>query len=280
MYGGIEWSPDGTRLLAVRQQSPERPGIALVVLDASGAVASTIAVKAWHARWSPDGSRIAFLRVERGFGRSLFVASSDGPAVTRVASHLRMGDPPFSWSPSGSELVHASDDNANLYVADATGRRAPRRLATAPDGNLGASPLWSPDGSLIAFTTGGRVYVVQADGTQARGVAGGYGMAWSPDGKALAVVGPAGGTWGDVSVVRADGTGLHRVARCACTLRGPGFSQSVAWSSDGSRIAYVSGAGTTVSTVRPDGTGTTVVATFAGHWRAGLPLWRPDHSGS
>jgi Tol biopolymer transport system component len=51
-------------------------------------VASTIAVKAWHAGWSPDGSRIAFLRVERGFGRSLFVASSDGPAVTRVASHL------------------------------------------------------------------------------------------------------------------------------------------------------------------------------------------------
>src|SRR5262249_4533264 len=118
---------------------------------------------------------------------------------------------------------------------------------------------------------------------------------WSPDGKRLAIVVPAGAATGtgdvqtgvvaaDVSVVNADGTGLHRIARCRCDLRGsrPDFYESVAWSLDGTRIAYISGRGNTVSTIRPDGTGATVVATqpargVTGYWYPSVPLWRPSH---
>ena len=108
----------------------------------------------------------------------------------------------------------------------------------------------------------------------------GYAIAWSPDGKLLALAGPAGPTWGDVSVVNPDGSGLRRIARCRCGLRGPGSSQSVAWSSDGTRIAYISARGNTVSTIRPDGSAAAVVATRAargltGYWYPSLPLWRP-----
>jgi Tol biopolymer transport system component len=118
---------------------------------------------------------------------------------------------------------------------------------------------------------------------------------WSPDGKRLAIVVPAGAATGigdavtgvvasDVFVVNADGTDLHRIAHCHCDLRGPrpDLYESVAWSLDGTRIAYISGRGNTVSTIRPDGTGATVVATqpargVTGYWYPSVPLWRPSH---
>jgi hypothetical protein len=54
----------------------------------------------------------------------------------------------------------------------------------------------------------------------------------------------------------------------------------VAWSLDGTRIAYISGRANTVSTIRPEGSGATVVATQAARGPGGprYPsslLWRP-----
>jgi Tol biopolymer transport system component len=111
---------------------------------------------------------------------------------------------------------------------------------------------------------------------------GGRPYEWSPDGKRLAIVVPTGPRSRDISVVNADGTDLHRIARCRCDLRGSApISESVAWSHDGTRIAYISGRGNTISTIRPDGTGATVVATqpargVTGYWYPSFPLWRPS----
>jgi hypothetical protein len=85
-------------------------------------------------------------------------------------------------------------------------------------------------------------------------------------------------------VVNADGTDLHRIARCRCDLRGgPPISESVAWSLDGTRIAYIGGRGNTISTIRPDGSGATVVAAqsargVTGYWYPRSPLWRPTRT--
>jgi Tol biopolymer transport system component len=283
-YGGVDWSPDGSKLLA-RRWGPER---GLVVINTNGKVTATIGRRALDGRWSPDGTRIAFVQREPEAGRVLFVASSDGRTATRIAARLPVfGDPAFSWSPDGTELAYAGQGAARLFIADSSGRRAPRPVAIATGGRPAmkvATVQWSPDGSLIAFTSLGSareaVYVVRRDGTAPRHVADGYAIAWSPNGRLLAFAGPAGPTWGDVSVVNPDGTGLRRIARCRCGLRGPGSSQSVAWSSDGTRIAYISARGNTVSTIRPDGSGAAVVATqgprgLTGNWYPSLPLWRP-----
>jgi Tol biopolymer transport system component len=151
---------------------------------------------------------------------------------------------------------------------------------------------WSPDGSLIAFVShddvGWHLDVASPDGRSFRRVAddpfywGPY--EWSPDGKRLAIVVPTGPRSRDVSVVNADGTDLHRIARCRCDLRGSApISESVAWSLDGTRIAYISGRGNTISTIRPDGTGATVVARqpargVTGYWYPSSPLWRPTRA--
>lgn len=285
-YFGVEWSSDGSKLLAMRFRSPERGVSELVVIDANGKIGPTIARNPLEAGWSPDGSRVAFVRHEPGVGRVLYIASNAGREVTRVAAHLQIPGG-FSWSPDGTELAYAGHGSSGLFIVNANGRRVPRSVGFA---GAGASYThvgivrWSPDGALIAFISGGHLEVIRSDGGSLRRVADGYDFAWSPDKSALAVVGPAGGrTWADVSLVRPDGAGLHRIARCRCGLRGPGASQFAAWSSDGTRISYISRRGNTVSTIHPDGTGATVVATQAarapplsGDWYPAMPLWRPS----
>jgi dipeptidyl aminopeptidase/acylaminoacyl peptidase len=359
LYAGLEWSPDGSKLLALRWGYGVR---ALEVTDETGKVVWTVDQRyASDGRWSPDGTRIAFVHVRpeptpasTPGDQVLFVASSDGRLRTRIAAHVRE----FSWSPDGTKLAYPAcarrcgpsraEGAHRLVIADATGRRAPhpvpipkgagapgrtlRDVQWSPDGSLIAfvsndedgmhlnvvhpdgsslrrladwapglmlgSVKWSPDGSLIAFVShddvGMHVDVVRPDGSLLRRVADGgpfltpWGppgtFDWSPGGKRLAIVVPTGPRSRDVSVVNADGTDLHRIARCRCDLRGGSpSSDSVAWSLDGTRIAYISGRGNTVSTIRPDGTGTTVVATqpargVTGYWYPSFPLWRPTRT--
>lgn len=268
MYNGIEWSRDGSKLLALRWGSPR----ALVVIDAKGTVGPTLA-QALDGRWSPDETRLAFVRHKQGRGRVLFLARSDGRAPIRMATHLGG----FSWSPDGTRLAYTRADASGLFIAPASRRAAPRHVATAAAAPslLGRDVQWSPDGSLIAFATGGGVFVVRPDGRSLhRVVAGGYQIAWSPDSKMLALVAGL-----DVLVVRAGGGGLRRIAHCTCTFRGA-TGTSLAWSPDGSRIAYISGRGNDVSTARPDGSSATVVAPRAvpgpSGLAAGWPLWRPS----
>jgi Tol biopolymer transport system component len=351
LYAGLDWSPDGSKLLALRWGYGVR---ALEVTDETGKVVWTVDPHADDGRWSPDGTRIAFVHVhptpgpfvhpEPGLDHVLFVASSDGRLRTRIAAHVRE----FSWSPDGTKLAYAAcarlcgpsraQGAHGLVIADATGRRAPHPVPIptgagapgltltdvqwSPDGSLIAfvshddvgmhlnvvhpdgsslrrvadgdwfSVRWSPDGSLIAFVShddvGTHLDVVQPDGRSLRRVAdvGPFvDFEWSPDGKRLAIVVSAGPRSADVSVVNADGTDLHRIAHCRCDLHGPrvDFYESVAWSLDGTRIAYISGRGNTVSTIRPDGSGATVVATqpargVTGYWYPSFPLWRPTRA--
>jgi Tol biopolymer transport system component len=345
LYGGVEWSPDGSKLLAVRWGYGLR---ALEVTNETGKVVWTVDDRyVSDGRWSPDGTRIAFVHIypEPAFDYVLYVASSDGRLRTRIAAHVRE----FSWSPDGTKLAYPAcarpcgptreEGPHRLVIADATGRRAPHPVPLATGAGAPGRTLtdvqWSPDGSLIAFVShddvGNHLNVVHPDGSSLRRVADGDDLTrvrwspdgsliafvsrddvgwhldvahpdgssfrrvaddpfywgpyeWSPDGKRLAIVVPTGPRSRDVSVVNADGTDLHRIARCRCDLRGAApISESVAWSLDGTRIAYISGRGNTVSTIRPDGSGATVVATqpargVTGYWYPSSPLWRPTRT--
>jgi Tol biopolymer transport system component len=284
-FFGVDWSPDGSKLLTFRQGSSP----ALVLVDRDGHVGPTVAVGASIGRWSPDGSRIAFMRDTPGAGNAIWVVESDGTNPTLVAPFGTREPGSFSWSPDGRQIVYAGSDDAELLIADASGLDTPEaiRFRQSEDfqpGTAFAQPQWSPDGSLIAFRTGGNVYASRPDGTGARrlGAGNGYGLAWSPDSRWMAFAGPAGPrTFGNLTVVGRDGSRLHRMARCSCTLRGPGFAWSFAWSSDSTRLAYVGGRGNEIMTMRLDGTGATSVLTGPSqgptrNWYPWSPIWRPD----
>jgi TolB protein len=86
--------------------------------------------------------------------------------------------------------------------------------------------------SELAFTRGGNVWTIGADGTRARLLLrAAYAPAWSPDGSRLAFVSRRSGDE-EIYVAKADGTGVTRLTKL------PGADLSPAWSSDGRRLTW------------------------------------------
>jgi hypothetical protein len=135
----------------------------------------------------------------------------------------------------GARVIYAL--NSNL--------RARKRLT---DPALNADyPVWSPDGSKIAFIAdpcdclSEQLWVMNADGSGARMLAPDAGTggqldvkpSWSPDGTRIAFVGGwQNGEWA-IATINADGTGRQNV-----TAPNAAAYESPAWSPDGSQIAF------------------------------------------
>ncbi len=146
---------------------------------------------------------LAVLGLGWWFGRSS-EPSVEGPPLTSVpfTSLAGMESQP-AFSPNGEDVAFvwngAQQDNYNIYVKR-LGSESPLRLTTHPDADF--SPTWSPDGREIAFARRSanhkEVIVVPALGGPERKLADFEGfpfrprvrgvLAWSPDGKFLAVL--------------------------------------------------------------------------------------------
>ena len=135
--------------------------------------------------WSPDGTRIAFLR-----GGVLHTMAADGSDMRLIAPgfYAASWESP-AWSPDGTRLAfHVWEDEVKevaLYVVDADGSNL-RRVAPS----RGGVPKWSPDGRRLAFTgEGARAHVVGIDDDEPEVFLRNYRgpMLWSPDGSELLV---------------------------------------------------------------------------------------------
>jgi Tol biopolymer transport system component len=135
-------------------------------------------------------------------------------ATVAPASASPVPEPPELW------VMNADGTDQRLLVSDA---------------DWSPHPSWSPDARFLAYTANhGKISVVPADGSaQAVTIASGDHADWSPDGSSIAFVHtPAGnGAPGTLYVSRPDGSAMTPVAADAA----PG---GVAWSPDGTRIAY------------------------------------------
>lgn len=107
-------------------------------------------------------------------------------------------------SPDGSRVAYLR--GGTLYVAaTAAAPLAPERAIAAgidPSSDDGVGPVWSPDGTGIAISTGNSILVVKADGSGSRFLAQGANPSWSPDGKTIAF-----DREGRVRTISADGSG-------------------------------------------------------------------------
>ena len=200
------------------------------------------------ARWSPDGTRIAFRSVRDTLIReglrerttNIYLLDSDGTNEVRLTGGPGpVGCP--SWSPDGSRIVYSRREpsgSENIFVI-ATDGSSDIRLTDDTPGS--AFPEWSPDGSTILFTStreGGRyprLYRMDPDGSNRQ-------------------------PFLDV-----------------CPL----YVSNVRWSPDGSRIAFnCSGEyNTLIQTVRIDGSDPrtiSIVASKPPYTADAVPVWAPD----
>jgi eukaryotic-like serine/threonine-protein kinase len=104
-------------------------------------------------RWSPDGSRIAFMAWEPGKPEKIFLISAAGGNAQEVMTEGRSEADP-TWSPDGNSLAFGrlpfqefgSSASVAIHVLDLKNRQ----VSTVPGSEGLYSPRWSPDGRYLA----------------------------------------------------------------------------------------------------------------------------------
>ncbi len=217
--------------------------------------------------WSPDGSKIAF-RSARDGNYEIYTMNGDGSGVARLTNDAAEDEYP-AWSPDGSRIAFSSKraGNYEIYLMNTDGSGLTR---LTNDSDWDNQPAWSPDGSKIAFSSfrdgNGEIYVMNADGSAVTRLTNSsshdHSPAWSADGSIIAFT-----SNGSIFVMKADGSGAMRVIEAA--------ANNLAWSPDGSRIAFdeIRGGNSHIYSMNADGSSVTELTDT--HWNAN-PAWSPD----
>ena len=154
--GVAVWSPDGSRLAFGVVVNENEGGIAIVNADGSDYhVVGRGPNQSVNPTWSPDGTRIAF-ETNRDGKFDIYSVRADGTQLSNLSNSLADDRLP-AWH--GSTIAFISDrDRAfrevfgySLYTMSEDGRVVIRRAA---DLHPYSAPVWSPDGSKLAYSSG------------------------------------------------------------------------------------------------------------------------------
>lgn len=231
-------SPDGstaafTAWRLERDENEYAAAIWLVQLDGDAQPRQFTAGKKLDLapRWSPDGTRLAFVSNREGESKQLFVIPVEGGEPLRL-TELDEDVEEVTWSPDGSRLAFSSRVRDPEYDEEDDKLRKPRRFSRLQF-KLD-SEGWIGDRRRHLFT-------VPADGSAppSQVTDGDYEdryAAWSPDGRKLAFVSARQEDW-DIELVRhlyvVDAEGGEPVQ----LTEGEVSYAAPAWSPDGSQIA-------------------------------------------
>jgi Tol biopolymer transport system component len=204
------WSPVDSLIAFYRgvRSSYGPPGVYLIASSGEG-VRQVLADRPYpmaSLSFSPDGRQLAGIRNDEVVTLDL--------ATNVVTTQLYTANGPIDpdWSPDGSRLVYSRvflgsgqpADSASLHIIDlATNNDRP--VLSGSTQTFGSHPVWSADGSLIAYAGTG-IQLIRPDGTGIRTVAGSsephcYSPTWIDGGGRLLY-----GRRSETRVVSVDGT--------------------------------------------------------------------------
>jgi Tol biopolymer transport system component len=211
------WSPGGDRITFSRVYSnpdTEEEGEDIYVMNADGSGLANITSGGGSSyntdpTWSPDGTRIAFVRGP--IGGPIYTMNADGTGLTQVTT-VSGGAP--VWSPDGTKIAFIASGvgSTDIYVVNPDGSGL---VDLSNDARYNNWPDWSPDGTKIVYygqeltcnpSCGSAIWVMNADGTGQHKIQDGGGEpAWSPDGQKIVYLYT--GVW----VMNPDGSGQAQV---------------------------------------------------------------------
>ena len=248
--------------------------------DGSGLVKLTDGPHHLQPSWSPDGTQIAFMGLEKD-ATALLIMNADGSNRRLVANNI-FHNVEAVWSPDGSKIAFgsvagdgASDSKFSVHVINADGSNEVQVIKGS------GSVAWSPDGKELAVATFRGINLVSADGTNRRKLAElqswfpNY-LSWSPDGTKILfgssrpVTDHAKGTSRyTIEMIAADGSnGKESVV--------VGYGRDASWSPDGSKIVFIrtspGSAASQIWVMDADGKNQTQLTDVGPNWR---PSWQP-----
>jgi Tol biopolymer transport system component len=227
-------------------------------------------------------SKIVFSSNRDGLGTDeIYLMNPDGSGQSRLTNNS-WPDGDAAISPDGTKIVLVSersgDAHSEIYLmnADGTGQT---RLTFDPALGHGSKsePVWSPDGTKIAYFEAGsladHIYIIDpVPGSIPRQLTHGdleRSPAWSPDGSKIAFVSRSAAGW-SINVINADGTGEVSITPSAASYETP------TWSPDGTRLAFAKFVGLTteIFVINADGSGETRLTNNT--WTDRNPSWSSD----
>jgi Tol biopolymer transport system component len=212
------WSPDGGRIaFSLGRIVGGRLVSDLWVMRADGSGKLRLASNAEEPTWSPDGTKIAYVR-DGGMPQLRILSSTGGFDHQLTPDSLGTIQP--AWSPDGSLIAFTAIGPNQLYVItpDGAGLLNLTQGVAQEDG-----PVWSPDGTKIAFNSGptdqpleSEVVVVNPDGSGRTTLTHhpGFDLSpdWSPDGRRIVFVRTDNGD-NEIYVMNSDGSHPTDISR-------------------------------------------------------------------
>ena len=191
------WLPDGSGLLFRRSGPTSRVGSTWQMgpVGESPALRFSGPAPPLYPSLAPDGGRVLFAAILSATGdtdRGIFSLNADGSAHTTLFDVAGAYDSAPAWSPDGTRIAFES----NADVAGANPERDMEIWVMAADGARPVQltrnaahdegPAWSPDGRLLAYTSGattrtGDIHLMTAAGRHLRRITSYAGTDESPD---------------------------------------------------------------------------------------------------
>jgi Tol biopolymer transport system component len=224
------WSPDNGKFAYISAGSPGASNILQVMDFKAGTTrplySSDTGGGLSSPTWSPDGTKIAFIRVaanQRVW--AIDVVKADG---TRCSDKYECE---LTTNANGEQFRGGLSWSTLNYFALAINTTGPNNVFTMFSDGSGranltndafddSTPAWSPDGKQIAFTStrGGhpQIYVMDANGKNLRRVSQGnaadFSPTWSPDGNWIAFASYRGGAT-DIYMMDLNGANVTRLTK-------------------------------------------------------------------